>query len=705
MKTGRGWRRAPAGRRLVTQVVSSVATAAVGWLFLQGTAVAALPAPAPQTAGCMQDQAGFALNCSANDVRVSQVARRADGSPAIEIHDDGCAYPGDKVDFTATFEIVTTATSRYDIGVYFSTDLDEAQDGALTGSCAISALDASLTPDSTVTPPVKPAPDLDQDACGDSTKAGSPLYTTVTLSDVVCKDSDDDGYLDLPNCVSWRQTGANEVCDAVTDLYPGAPSKCNCNEGFDIPIVVPDAALLVTKEATPTKVNEPGDNVTYKITVVNTGVDPNNGVTLSTLVDDIYGDVTYKHGSIVSTTCDKYLNTYLDSKAKEGGTSSYSCQFVALTTGNAGDTVTDVVVANGMDDRGMGIDGQDDASVIIEGVNPSITVDKSPSKDEVLEPGANVTYTVKVTNTSVSSDPVTIKSMLDNRFGEIQKVAGNIISTTCALEQVIDSGKSYTCTFTAFVGGVVRSAHVNEVTVLAVDDEDKTATAKDTATVNIMNSPSSIDVTKTANPVSVQEPGAAVTYTVTVTNKSAVDTVTIDSLVDDQFGNLHGQGTCTVPKTLVPGGSFTCDFTGNVSGDAGDAHTNLVTASGKDDDNDPVSFSDDATVNITDVPPTVDVNKVAYKVLTYYKATVTNTSSVESVYLKSLTDDGKALTCSADVGETKCEVGLVLAAKASCSCLFQAEHYAPHVNTVLATVEDNDDGTAQDSDTAEVSFK
>lgn len=653
----------------------------------------------------MQDQAGFSLNCSANDVRVSKVARDSQGNPAITIHDDGCAYPGDTVDFTATFEIITTATSRYDIGVYFSTDEDMAQDGALTGSCAISALDASLVPDATVTPPVKPAPDLDGDYCGDSTKAGSPLYTTVTLHDVVCRDSDDNGFLDLPNCVSWRQTGANEYCDAVTDLYPGAPSKCNCNEGFNIEIVVPDATLLVDKTASPIEINEPGGNVTYTVTVENTGVDPENGVTLTTLIDSPYGDVTYVHGSIVSTTCGDYLNTHLDSKAKTSGTSSYSCQFVAKAIGNAGDFITDVVTASGVDDRGIGIDGQDDASVTIEGVNPSISVDKSPSVDEVLEPGADVTYTVIVKNTSVASDPVTIKSMVDNRFGPIEMAGGSIKSTTCLLDQVVEPGKSYTCSFTALVTGAVNSAHVNEIMVTAVDDDDKSATAKDSALVNIRNVPSSIDVTKTANPVSVPEPGASVNYTVTVTNKSFVDSVTIDALVDDKFGNLNGQGDCALPKNLAPGGSFSCKFIGNVSGNAGDGHKNVVTASGRDDDNDPVSFSDDATVNITDVPPTVDVNKVAYKVLTYYKATVTNTSSAEGVYLRSLTDDDKPLTCDADVGETKCEVGLYLAAKASCSCLFQAEHYEPHVNTVLATVEDDDNGSAKDSDTAEVSFK
>ena len=108
-------------------------------------------------------------------------------------------------------------------------------------------------------------------------------------------------------------------------------------------------------------------------------------------------------------------------------------------------------------------------------------------------------------------------------------------------------------------------------------------------------------VTKSATPTSLPEPGGNASFSVTVKNTSAVDSVTITSLTDDVYGNLDGKGTCDAPQTIAPGGSYSCSFSGAVSGNAGSSHTDVVTASGTDDDGNPVSDHDDATVTITDV--------------------------------------------------------------------------------------------------------
>ena len=49
----------------------------------------------------------------------------------------------------------------------------------------------------------------------------------------------------------------------------------------------------------------------------------------------------------------------------------------------------------------------------------------------------------------------------------------------------------------------------------------------------MLDVPSSIAVTKTADPTSLPEPGGDVDYTVVVRNTSAVDDVTINSVIDD----------------------------------------------------------------------------------------------------------------------------------------------------------------------------
>jgi hypothetical protein len=127
--------------------------------------------------------------------------------------------------------------------------------------------------------------------------------------------------------------------------------------------------------------------------------------------------------------------------------------------------------------------------------------------------------------------------------------------------------------------------------------------------VTVTNVAPSISVTKTASPANLPSTGGTVTYTVAITNlSSASDPVTITSLVDNKFGNLNGQGNCVVPQTTLPSQTYTCTFT-RVFGPVAigfSAHTNVVTATGRDDENTPVADDDDATVTFT--PPIAVTN-------------------------------------------------------------------------------------------------
>jgi hypothetical protein len=119
-----------------------------------------------------------------------------------------------------------------------------------------------------------------------------------------------------------------------------------------------------------------------------------------------------------------------------------------------------------------------------------------------------------------------------------------------------------------------------------------------------------------------------VTFTVTVTNTSPTDAVTINSLIDTIYGDLtnltlNPGSTCTVPRTIPatnPDSVYTCTFTKSITGNAGTPHTNVVEACGVDDDNVPLCRNGSETVNILDVAPaatltkTVDSAKVTFKV-------------------------------------------------------------------------------------------
>jgi uncharacterized repeat protein (TIGR01451 family) len=110
-----------------------------------------------------------------------------------------------------------------------------------------------------------------------------------------------------------------------------------------------------------------------------------------------------------------------------------------------------------------------------------------------------------------------------------------------------------------------------------------------------------IDVSKSADPTSLKEPGGPVTYSVTIRNVSVVN-VTVENVVDDRFGDLDdegGSGCFDVPINLMPMTSVNCTFTRTITGAAGTVHINTVTATGHDAFGNPVSDSDDARVEIT----------------------------------------------------------------------------------------------------------
>jgi hypothetical protein len=193
--------------------------------------------------GCMADVAGFDLNCTANDVSLAQVTE-------VTLHDE-CEFPGDEVSFDATGQVVLTAQARHDIGIFLSRD---GGDG-LTGTCFIDILPYEPDPPNldldnqcdtnkgfcAEDPTVACSSDDDcegVDICGDIDGAHTPIDFEIVGLTLLCIDTNGDGAIDLPNCMSWRQPGANELCLGPLDAYPGAPSKCNCDvlDVFEIPV-------------------------------------------------------------------------------------------------------------------------------------------------------------------------------------------------------------------------------------------------------------------------------------------------------------------------------------------------------------------------------------------------------------------------------------------------------------------------------------
>ena len=299
-----------------------------------------------------------------------------------------------------------------------------------------------------------------------------------------------------------------------------------------------------------------------------------------------------------------------------------NCTFSLPVSGLPTDKINDRITVTGTDDDGQPVSDYADATVTIVDVPSSIEVTKTADPvtlDENLV-GKPVTYTVTVKNTS-PTDSVTVDS---DGFVDKVKVNGDpatgdvvaIDNLDCDLEDdesnglpfTLAPGDTVTCSFTMNVSGDAGDLVNDLITVTGQDDDGHEVKGSDDATVTITNVPSTITVTKTANPTVVQDSGP-VTFTVVVRNNSAVDTVYIQTLTDSIYGNLNGKGTCTLEdgiaagpagsRQILPGASYTCTFTATVS----HTETDLVTATGVDDDDQPVSDDDDATVTVNHTPP------------------------------------------------------------------------------------------------------
>jgi hypothetical protein len=213
----------------------------------------------PSKNACMQPvfsaAGGSGLQCTANDVTISVATPTAvngtacggQGEPDCECEEDTTI----SVDLDITYQLSGGGSNktRYDLGAYFDVSGDGIN-GARTGKC----IHATLQPSDSgyYSAPGEPV----NDVCGDIDTAHNPLTTHIQLTGVKCVKAPNSEQLLLPYCLSWRQPGSNELCGVpteaagpdtnlhtdddiiTTDAFPGAPSKCRCDDFFAIAVTV-----------------------------------------------------------------------------------------------------------------------------------------------------------------------------------------------------------------------------------------------------------------------------------------------------------------------------------------------------------------------------------------------------------------------------------------------------------------------------------
>ena len=124
--------------------------------------------------------------------------------------------------------------------------------------------------------------------------------------------------------------------------------------------------------------------------------------------------------------------------------------------------------------NGVSVDGE---LTIVNGV--FVAVDKTAAPASMVEPGGSVTLTVRVSNSSVSPDSVTLDGLVDDVHGDLDGQG------TCAVNQVIDPGGFYECDFTVAVNGAAGTTETDTVTATAAVGGGNPVNARDSATVTI----------------------------------------------------------------------------------------------------------------------------------------------------------------------------------------------------------------------------
>ena len=449
--------------------------------------------------------------------------------------------------------------------------------------------------------------------------------------------------------------------------------------------------LAVEKTSATTTLPASGGQATFTFTVSNTGP---VAVTITSLGDDKFGTL--------SGDSDCKVGTLLGAGS--------SCAFDATFTvppGSANAKHVNTFTAHAVDGAQQDVSATDDHTITyLETPQPSVVVDKTSATTTLPTSGGSVTFTYTVTNTGPVA--VTIQSLSDDKFGTLTGDGDCKVGTLLG----VGASCSFDATFTV-PAGAAQTTHVNTFTAVVHDNADHTARDTDDHTITYLATPlPAVLVDKTSVTTTLPTSGGSVTFTYTVTNTGPVP-VTIQSLTDDKFGTLSGDGDCKVGTPLAVGASCSFDAAFTVpAGAAQTTHVNTFTAVVHDNADHTASDTDDHTITYLATPlPAVLVDKTSATTTlstsggsVTFTFTVTNTGPVPAT-IQSLTDDKFGPLA----GDADCKVGTLLAVGAWCD--FSAAFTVPagaaqttHVNTFTAVVHDNADHTASDTDDHTITY-
>jgi uncharacterized repeat protein (TIGR01451 family) len=360
--------------------------------------------------------------------------------------------------------------------------------------------------------------------------------------------------------VNDPKTGDSRLRNAVV-TGPGG----NCPPDSTDPtciVELPTGSFTVAKEASATQVN-PGDSVTYTVTVTNTGQVDYTAASPASFTDDltaVLDDATYNGDA--DNGASYAAPTISWSGALPVGESVTVTYSVTVNDPDTGDHVLDNAVVPTAPGGSCEAAGECATSTPVQ----SYTVAKTSAPAGSVLPGGTVTYTVTVTNTGAADYTAAAPATLTDTLSEVlddatynndatngATVTGDILSWSGALAV----GATVTITYSVTVGAVGTGDGVLTNAVVPTTPGGSCATEDGCVTTTPVQSYS---VSKTSDPSGAVVAGDVITYTVTVTNTGAADytaaapaslTDDLSAVLDDATYNNDATNGATVTGGIL----------------------------------------------------------------------------------------------------------------------------------------------------------
>jgi uncharacterized repeat protein (TIGR01451 family) len=420
------------------------------------------------------------------------------------------------------------------------------------------------------------------------------------------------------------QTGLNTI---IVQIKSGPPE-----EGFDAqvrPSAVCPVNLAVSKTATPDPYT-PGQQLTYQVTVTNSGPGAVSGVTVSDPLPAALAGAgfTWTCSATAGSSCTASGSGSINDTnvaVDVGGTLTYTVTGTvpASVSGTLTNTAT-VTPPPGTTDSGC---SPSCSSTVNDPNSPEAAVEikKSASTNPVV-PGNDETYTLQAINHGPdAATQVVVSDPLPGGLSFVSASAG------CSF-----AGGTVTCTVPSLASGASQSFQV-----VARVSSSQTTPITNTATITTSDPPppgcgcdpypksatTTIDVTPQVDLAITKQPstptvapGGQLMYTLIVQNDGPSDATGVTVSDPAPAGLTYvsaqpGQGSCSSGSgvtcslgSLPAGGTTQILVTAHVAGDASGSLRNTATVAGDQQDLDPANNSSSATVTVKPPPPpAVDV--------------------------------------------------------------------------------------------------